>query len=267
MFGLNYLIDIKNYFLEILPNLIYSIFIFLLFLVIANVINYLLVNKIDKTVSNSIIIEEFGLILYYLIVIIGFIIAIINLGVQTATIITILGTFAIGLGLSVKSTIDDIIAGIYICSNNLFNIGDQVKIGETVGTIANINLFYTVINQLRTGLPIMIHNSKIKESIIINYYKYEYVNVENIFSISNIASNYKNYEQIFSIIKESLLNCKYIVNKNKITIGVLNASEGSGTAIVVLSPIKSIDWLLAYLEINSIVREALYTNGIILRLF
>lgn len=162
---------------------------------------------------------------------------------------------------------DDIISGIYISANNLFNIGDAVKIGEVAGFVSSINLFYTIINQTRTGVSITILNSKVKDSILINYYKYEFVNVENLFSISNIPSNYKSYVEIFSIIKQSMMNCNYIIDKSKIKINILNASIDSGTTIIVNSPIKSVDWFLAYYEINNIVREALYNNGIILRLF
>jgi len=263
----NFFNNILNDFLSVLPNIIYSILIFIFFLVVGNVIYHFIVNKADKTISNNIIIEEFGYLLYYLIVILGFIIAIINLGVQTATIITLLGTFAIALGLSLKGCIDDIVAGIYLCANDVFNIGDKVQIGEINGYISNINLFYTTVNQIRTGLPIIIQNSKIKDSIVINYYRYQYINVENKFSISNIPSNYKNYVEIFSIIKQSLMNCNFIIDKNNIRINVLDANDNSGTTLVVNAPIVSTDWFLAYYEINNIVREALFNNGIILRLF
>ena len=249
------------------PNIIYSIFLFLVFLIIANVIKNLIQSKIDVAKSNSIILSEFSILMYYFIIIVGIIVALINLGVQIATIVTLLGTFGLAMALAIKSCFEDIIAGIYISTNDLYNIGDKVDIGEINGYIHDINLFYTTFSRVGTYVSVVINNSKIRESNIINWSKFDYINCENLFSISNTPLNDKNYNKIFDIIRESLSNCEYIVDKSRIKVNVLNANDESGTSIMVLSPIKSSDWRHAFFEINNLIREALFNNNIILRLF
>lgn len=247
-----------------LPNIFFSIFIFLIFLTIAHIANNYIQSNINKFKSNNIVLSEFAVLLYYFIIIIGLIIAFINLGIEVATIITLLGTVGLAIALSIKGCVEDIIAGIYISSNDLFNIGDRVEIGDVHGYVHEINLFYTTINELRTTIPVIVNNSKVKASNIVNWTKYEFINCQNIFLISNFPLNNTNYTKIFNIIREATIKCQYITDKSKIRIDVLSVNNNYGTQIMVLSPIRSVDFVLAYLEINNLVREALFNNNIFL---
>jgi small conductance mechanosensitive channel len=104
-------------------------------------------------------------IIYYLILFIGFTIAVINLGISSASILTILGTLGLAMALALQGTITNITSGVYITLNNLFNIGDIIKVNNNIGIIKSFNLFNTVIIDENNNVSI-IPNSMIQNNIV-----------------------------------------------------------------------------------------------------
>ena len=86
--------------------------------------------KRQKTVVNLItnIVRVF-------IVVIGATIVLEEFGVDTKSFIASLGVFSLVLGLALQDILKDIIAGISITFEGLFNIGDWIKIGDFKGEV------------------------------------------------------------------------------------------------------------------------------------
>ena len=121
--------------------------------------------------SKNLFYSELGEIIYYLIVTFGIIFAITNLGIQIATILTILGTFVIAIGLSLQGVIGNVWAGLYISLSNLYQIGDNIKINETNGIVNSFSLFNTQIIDLKTKAIMTIPNSMIQNNVLTNLSK------------------------------------------------------------------------------------------------
>lgn len=104
----------------------------------------------------------------YLIYIIGGVFILDIFGVNTASIIALLGAAGLAVGLALKDTLSNIAAGIMLLFLRPFRSGDFVEIGSVMGTIKEVNLFTTILETF-DGLYISSPNSVIWGSSIKNY--------------------------------------------------------------------------------------------------
>lgn len=89
-------------------------------------------------------------------------------GVQTASIIAILGAAGLAIGLALQGTLQNIAAGIMIVILRPFRVGDYIDAEGTAGTVREIGLFLTELTTF-DGICLHVPNSKLWGSAIINY--------------------------------------------------------------------------------------------------
>lgn len=177
---------IKNQGFDTIPKFVISIIILIIFYVVATWLRDIISGKtkvfditnknftlseIAEKRSKSIFFYEIGEIVFYLIMIFGVVYAISNLGFQIPTAVAILGTFAVGIGLSVQNTIGNIWAGIYISLSHLYEIGDNIGIGTVSGKVVEFTLFNTVVFDEKTKAEITIPNTTIQNGLLTNFSK------------------------------------------------------------------------------------------------
>ncbi len=80
-----------------------------------------------------------------LLLLIGSIIAIGTLGFDMSALIAGLGLSGFALGLALKDAISNLIAGVMIVLYKPFEIGDELEISGTCGTVTDINFRYITI--------------------------------------------------------------------------------------------------------------------------
>lgn len=89
------------------------------------------------------------------------------LGIQTTSVITVLGAAGLAVALALQGSLANLAAGILIIVGKYFKIGDYIEAGGASGTVTEVELFTT---QLRTaeGYQVIIPNSKIvAEKIVV----------------------------------------------------------------------------------------------------
>jgi small conductance mechanosensitive channel len=89
-------------------------------------------------------------------------------GVQTASLIALLGSVAIGVGLALQGTFSDIASGILLLTIRPFNAGDAVHLNGDYGVIDKIGLFITELHTYN-GVYWTMPNSIIWKNQIQNY--------------------------------------------------------------------------------------------------
>lgn len=104
----------------------------------------------------------------YLIVFFALLIILDLFGINTASLITVLGAAGLAVGLALKDTLSNIAAGIILLFMRPYSIGDYVDCSTVSGTVKEMGLFTTT---LRTadGLYISVPNSAIWGTPIKNY--------------------------------------------------------------------------------------------------
>lgn len=92
-----------------------------------------------------------------------------RLGVQTASIITVLGAAGLAIGLALQGTLQNIAAGIMLLMLRPLRAGEFISIvGKGDGTVAEVGLFLTRLIQF-DGVHITLPNSAVWGNPIINY--------------------------------------------------------------------------------------------------
>ena len=94
-------------------------------------------------------------------VLIGIIWGLKILGVNVSTILASLGIISLIIGFGAQSLIEDIITGIFIIFEGHYNIGDVIVLGDFRGTVRDITVRTTVIEDLGGNLKV-VNNSDIR---------------------------------------------------------------------------------------------------------
>jgi len=92
-------------------------------------------------------------------------------GIETTSVIAVLGAAGIAIGLALQGTLSNVAAGLMLLFLRPFKIGDWVEAANVSGTVREIGLFTTVIDTF-DNVYISIPNSSIWTSKITNHARY-----------------------------------------------------------------------------------------------
>jgi len=115
-------------------------------------------------------------------------IAVLNqFGVQTASLIAVLGAAGLAIGLALQGTLSNVAAGVMLLLFRPLGVGQFVEAGGTMGTVKDINLFFTELATL-DNLKVIVPNSAIWGSNITNYSEYPTRRIDIVMGIAYGAS-------------------------------------------------------------------------------
>lgn len=88
-------------------------------------------------------------------------------GIQTTSIIAVLGATSLAIGLALQGTLSNVAAGVMLLLFRPFKLGDQVEVGGQAGTVKGLTLFTT---ELASGdnIQVLMPNSKVWGAPIVN---------------------------------------------------------------------------------------------------
>jgi small conductance mechanosensitive channel len=109
-----------------------------------------------------------GELFRYAIIAITIVMVLGQFGVQTASILAVLGAIGLAIALALQGTLSNMAAGIMLLWLRPFNIGESIDAEGTAGTILEVGLFAT---RLKTydGIFVFAPNSKLWNARITNY--------------------------------------------------------------------------------------------------
>ncbi|NDA15011.1 MAG: mechanosensitive ion channel family protein [Gammaproteobacteria bacterium] len=106
--------------------------------------------------------------LRYAIIAITLVAVLARLGIQTTSIIAVLGAAGLAIGLALQGTLQNIAAGIMLLILRPFKVGDYIDAGGTAGTVDEIGLFTTDMTTF-DGIYLSVPNSALWNTSILNY--------------------------------------------------------------------------------------------------
>ena len=119
----------------------------------------------------------FGLMVFVIIA------AIDRLGVQTTSLVAILGAAGLAIGLALQGTLSNFGAGVLIILFKPFKAGDFIKAGGEMGSVKKVTVFNTVLGS-PDNRKIIIPNSKVIGDAITNFSDIDQRRVDLVFGIS-----------------------------------------------------------------------------------
>lgn len=110
----------------------------------------------------------FGSLVRYAIMAVTILAVLAKFGIQTTSLVAMLGAAGLAIGLAMQGTLSHVAAGVMLLIFRPFKVGDYIEGGGTSGTVNEINLFFT---ELATpdNVEIIVPNAGIWNSTIKNY--------------------------------------------------------------------------------------------------
>jgi small conductance mechanosensitive channel len=106
-----------------------------------------------------------------------------QLGIDTTSLIALLGAAGLAIGLSLQSSLSNLAAGVMIIVFRPFNKGDFVEVSGATGVIDNISIFTTTMTT-PDNKEVIIPNGSILSGNITNYSARDTRRVDMVFGIS-----------------------------------------------------------------------------------
>ena len=124
--------------------------------------------SLERTRLDATLVPFFSGVAYYLILIVV-VIAVLGLfGVQTTSLIAVLGAASLAVGLALQGTLSNFASGVMLLVFRPFRVGDYVEAAGTAGSVQEISLFTTTLNT-PDNVRILVPNSAIYGEVIKNY--------------------------------------------------------------------------------------------------
>lgn len=103
-----------------------------------------------------------------LLMIVVFIAAINQLGIQTTSIIAVLGAAGLAIGLALQGSLSNFAAGILIVIYRPYKVGDYIQADNHLGTVDDIQIFSTVLRTPDNKI-VVVPNGSIMNGSIVNF--------------------------------------------------------------------------------------------------
>ena len=255
------LVDLENY----LPLLAGKLVAFLLVCFIWPKITKFLLKLLDKsrTLKNNdpLLLSFLKSLVKAIMYVVQAFILIGIIGIKATSLVTILGTAGVAVGLALQGSLANLASGILILFFKQVSKGDFVSsLDKTIeGTVESIHILYTVIKQAN-GPLIFVPNNQIANASIINYSRNPYRRLDLTYSSSYNDS----IDKVISVLEQVANDEKRIIKDNPdmpITI-TLNKHNASSLDYIFRAWVKKEDYLDAMFACNANVKKYFDQNNI-----
>ena len=185
-----------------------------------------------------------------------FVAAINQLGVETTSIIALLGAAGLAIGLALQGSLANFAAGILIVIFRPYKVGDYIEAGTNVGTVKDIQIFSTV---LRTpdNKAIVVPNGSIMDGSITNYSEQPTRRIDIIAS----CSYEDDLDKVKQVLKTILDSEDRILTEPKPQIAVSELAESS-VNFIVRPWVNSSDYLPVMYSLLEQIKKTFDQEGI-----
>ena len=237
-------------------NIIFALLIFIVGKFLVNVITNLVKKLMGKAHVDSILVNFIGSIIKSVLLLFVVIAALDQLGVNTTSLIALIGAAGLAVGLALQGSLQNLASGVMLIIFRPFTSGDFVEAGGTMGVVEEIGIFTTT---MRTGdnKEVIVPNGALFGGIITNYSKRDTRRVDMVFGIGYGDDIRKAKEVITSIIEadERIL-------KDPAPLVVVGELADSSVNFNVRPWVNSSDYWGVYFDLNEKIKNAFDDNGI-----
>lgn len=209
----SWLVNNEQLLIHYAVNIVAAIIILIIGMLVAGVVSRTL-NRVMNARHIDITVAEFlSAIVRYAIIIFTIIAALGRIGVQTASVIAVIGAAGLAIGLALQGSLSNFAAGVLLVTFRHFRAGEYVDFAGTAGTVLVVQIFSTT---LRTfdGKMIVVPNSKILSGNITNFSREPNRLIDQIISVSYDAD----IEQVKTLITEIIAADSRVLKEMGITV-------------------------------------------------
>lgn len=194
----------------------------------------------------------------YAILIVTLLLVLEQFGVQTASLIALLGAAGLAIGLALQGTLSNVASGVMLLVLRPFRVGHFVEIGGQQGTVREIGLFTTLLTT-RDLVYVSIPNSSIFGAVAINFTREPVRRVK--FSVSVDMVN--DLDKVENVIVATLSANRFAVKSPPPT-AVVQVLQEYGVLMTARAHVKSNDYWAGLYSMQKEVKAALDKAGILI---
>ncbi|KAA8667595.1 small-conductance mechanosensitive channel MscS [Vibrio gigantis] len=237
-----------------------------------NIISALIIlfigNLIVKAVANSVakvlqkkkmdraVVEFIHGLVRYLLFVIVLIAALGRLGVQTASVVAVIGAAGLAVGLALQGSLSNFAAGVLIVAFRPFKSGDYVEIGGVAGSVDSIQIFQTVLTTPDNKM-VVVPNGSVIGSPITNYSRHDTRRIDLMIGVSYGADLQKTKELLTKICESD----ERVLKEPGVQVGVHTLADSS-VNFVVRPWVSTAEYWNVYFDLMQAIKEGLDKEGI-----
>jgi small conductance mechanosensitive channel len=179
-----------------------------------------------------------------------------QLGVQTASLIAVLGAAGLAVGFALQGSLANFAAGVLMAIFKPFKTGDFIEGAGVMGTVQEIGFFTTEL-QSPDNKKIIIPNAKLSSDNITNYSSKDQRRVDIITGVS-----YKdNIDKVRKVLEEVIAADSRILKEPAPTIAVMELANSS-VKFAVRPWVKTSDYWDVYFSLQEQIKKRFDAEGI-----
>lgn len=212
--------------------------------------------KIDET-----LVDFLAGLSKYTILIVAVVMMLSEFGVQTASLLAVLGAAGLAIGLALQGTLSNVAAGVMLLLLRPFKLGDYITIGnENIGgTVRSLGLFGTELSA-PDNVYIFIPNSQIWTNDIWNFTRNPYRRQD-----INVGISYNDdINKAFTVIRSTIAQDQRIIQNDETMQPQVMASQMGDFSVNLIVRVWSAspDYWAVRWDLTKAIKEALDANGI-----
>lgn len=237
-------------------KVVLALAIFLMGKFIANVTKKATTKLMDKRKIDPTVVAFLANMIWALIIAFTLVATLSQFGVQTASLVAVIGAAGLAVGLALQGSLSNFAAGVLMVIFRPCRIGDYIEAAGVAGTVDEITIFST---RLITpdNKVVVAPNSAIMDGTITNYSALAKRRVDLTVGVSYEAD----IALTKSVLTEVLNNNQYLLKEPAPTVGILELADSS-VNFVVRPWVKTCDYWPAYFALQEEMKLALDKAGI-----
>ena len=245
---------------ELLSSFGLSLFIALTILILGRQVVKIVIKVISSALERSNTEDTVRIfvtnLLNTLLMIVVFIAAINQLGIQTTSIIAVLGAAGLAIGLALQGSLSNFAAGILIVIYRPYKVGDYIQADNHLGTVDDIQIFSTVLKTPDNKL-VIVPNGSIMNGSIVNFSNQDKRRVDIIAS----CSYEDDIDKVKSVLADILSQDDRILSDPEPRIAVSELADSS-VNLIVRPWVKNSDYINVYYSLLEEIKKRFDQEGI-----
>ncbi|MGA1621772.1 MAG: mechanosensitive ion channel family protein [Synechocystis sp.] len=193
---------------------------------------------------------------YYLFLVILVLLFLSQLGIETTSLVAILGTASLAVGLALQGSLANLAAGIVLVVFRYFRVGDRIEVGGIMGKVESIQILSTTLCTPDNRL-VTIPNKQVIDSNIINHVGKP---VRRLDLVVGVAYE-EDTDHVIAVIRDVLNHHRDVLDDPPAVV-VIGELADSSVNFYVRPWIKSEDYLRLELELTEAIKRRLDQENI-----
>ncbi len=246
----------SDLFLQYGVNIISAVLILFVGNIIVKMVAGSVANILKKKEMDQAVVDFVHTLVRYLLFVIVLVAALGRIGVQTASVVAVIGAAGLAVGLALQGSLSNFAAGVLIVAFRPFKSGDYVEIGGVAGSVESIQIFQTILVTPDNKM-VVVPNGGVIGGPITNYSRHETRRVDHVIGVSYSADLKKTKAVITQILEDDAR----VLKSPAPTVGVVALADSS-VNFVVRPWCNTADYWDVYFDTLQAIKEGLDKEGI-----